>query len=135
MTHSATVIQNVWSRSEMCKWSSFKLSTIDLFPTIRCQNQFLNEIQQSESLCSIGLDVCLGDYFRIFFRENNIQISTSGSSLFEIVWTWSWTMLIILCISNIPDFYFLYSCTKEVKRSDENVKNMMSNQAYVKRKR
>ena len=27
-----------------------KLSTIDLFPTIRCQNQFPNKSQQSESV-------------------------------------------------------------------------------------
>mgnify|MGYP007048739356 CR=1 FL=1 len=29
----------------------YKLSTIDLFPTIRCQNQLPNEFQPSESLC------------------------------------------------------------------------------------
>jgi hypothetical protein len=28
-----------------------KLSTIDLFPTIRCQNQFPNKIGPFESLC------------------------------------------------------------------------------------
>ena len=30
-----------------------KLSTIDLFPTIRCQNQLPNEIGHFETLCSI----------------------------------------------------------------------------------
>ena len=76
---------------------------------------------------SIGLDVCLGNHYQSFLLESNTQIWTSGSSLFEIAWEWSWTVLIFLCMSNIPDFYFIYSCSKEVKKSDENVKNMMSN--------
>ena len=81
---------------------------------------------------TINLDVCLGDYYQLFFRESNIpipntQIWTSIGSLFE------W--IVLICMSNIPDFYFIYSCSKEVKRSDENVKNMLSKQAYLKRKR
>ena len=30
-----------------------KLSTIDMFPTIRCQNQLPNEFHQPESLCLV----------------------------------------------------------------------------------
>ena len=84
---------------------------------------------------SIGLDVCLGEHYQSTLVESNEQIWLSGSSLLEVAWSWSWTLLIFLCMSNIPDFYFIYSCFKEVKRSDENVKNMMSDQAYLRRKR
>ena len=35
---------------EKMAFSDKKLSKIDLFSTIRCQNQFPNEFQQSESL-------------------------------------------------------------------------------------
>ena len=80
-------------------------------------------------------NVCLGEYYQIFFLENNREIWTSGSSVFEIVSLWSWTVIIFLCMSNILDFYFIYSCSKKVERSDENVKNMISNQAYLRRKR
>ena len=34
---------------------AFKLTRIDLFPSIRCQNQLPNEIQQSESLCPVNI--------------------------------------------------------------------------------
>ena len=84
---------------------------------------------------SILQNVCLGEYYQIFFLENNREIWTSGSSVFEIVSLWSWTVIIFLCMSNILDFYFIYSCSKKVERSDENVKNMISNQAYLRRKR
>ena len=84
---------------------------------------------------SIGLDVCLGEQNQSFLLENNTQIQTFGSSLLEIAWEWSWTVLIFLCMSNIPEFYFIYSCIEEVKRSDESAKSIMSDQAYLKRKR
>ena len=84
---------------------------------------------------SIGLDVCLGEHYKSFLLESNRQLWTSDSSFFEVAWSWSWTVLVFLCMSNIPDIYFISSCSKEVKRSDENVKNIMSNQAYLKRKR
>ena len=42
-----------------------KLSTIDLFPTIRCQNQFPNEIQQSEPLWKHSMCVSFNFYFLV----------------------------------------------------------------------
>ena len=59
----------------------------------------------------------------------------TSENLFETAWRWSWTVIMIIFMSNIPDFYFTYFCFKEVESSDENAKNMMSNQAYQKRKR
>ena len=59
----------------------------------------------------------------------------TSENFFETAWIWSWTVIMIIFMSNIPDFYFIYSCFKEVESSDENAKTMMSNQAYQKRKR
>ena len=57
------------------------------------------------------------------------------NTFFETTWAWIWRFILGICFSNILDFYFIYSCSKEVERSDENVKNMISHQAYLKRKR
>ena len=85
---------------------------------------------------STGLpSICRGEYFKVFFLENNIHLWLSDSSLFEKAWVWSWTVIIFLWMSNIPDFYFVYSGSREVEKSDENVKHMMTKEAYLKRKR
>ena len=76
------------------------------------------------------LHVCLGEEYMTFFLEK-----WPAGTFFETAWLWSLTVILAICLSNIPDFYFIYCCTKEVERSDENVKNMLSNQAYQKRKR
>ena len=91
---------------------------------------------QMNVMTSPGLpSFCLGEYFKVFFVEYNIELLISGNTLFEKAGLWTGTVIIFFCMSNIPDFYFIYCCSKEVKRSQENVKNMMSNQAYLKRKR
>ena len=56
-------------------------------------------------------------------------------TFFETAWAWTWRLILGISLSNIIDFYILYSCSKEIERSDENVKNMISHQAYLKRKR
>ena len=73
---------------------------------------------------------CLGEEHRTFLHEKH----TSGN-FFETVLKWSWTVIMIIFMSNIPDFYFIYSCFKKVESSDEKAKNMMTNEAYLKRKR
>ena len=73
---------------------------------------------------------CLGEEHMIFLLEKH----TPGN-FFETVLTWSWTVIMLIFMSNIPDFYFIYSCFKEVESSDEKAKNMISNEAYLKRKR
>ena len=79
---------------------------------------------------SIALNRCLGEEYKIFFLEK-----WTFDSFFETVWSWSWTVILGISMSNILDFYFIHSCSKEVERSDNTVKNMISNQAYLKRKR
>ena len=76
------------------------------------------------------LHVCLGEEHMTFFLEKG-----PAGNFFETAWLWSLTVILVTCMSNIPDFYFIYCCSKEVESSDENVKNMMTNQAYLKRKR
>ena len=73
---------------------------------------------------------CLGEEHMIFLLEEH----TSGNFC-ETVLTWSLTVITIIFMSNIPDFYFTYFCFKEVESSNENAKNMISNEAYLKRKR
>ena len=73
---------------------------------------------------------CLGEEHLIFLLENH----TSGI-FFETVLTWTLTAIIMILTSNIPDLYFIYSCFKEVESSNDKAKSMISNQAYLNRKR
>ena len=78
----------------------------------------------------IPLYTCLGEEYMTFLLEKQ----TPGT-FFETAWAWSWSLILGISMSNILDFYFIYSCSKAVERADENVKNMISHQAYLKRKR
>ena len=73
---------------------------------------------------------CQGKEYMPFLLEKQ-----TSENIFETAWRWSWTAIMIILTSNIPDFYFIYSCFKEVESSDEKAKNVISNQAYLKRKR
>ena len=73
---------------------------------------------------------CLGEEHMIFLHEKH----TSGN-FFETVLAWTWTGIMIILTSNIPDFYFIYSCFKEIESSNDKAKSMISNQAYLNRKR
>ena len=63
-----------------------------------------------------------------------LEKHTSGN-FFETVLTWTWTVIMGILMSNIPDFYFIYSCFKEVESSNDKAKSMISDQAYLNRKR
>ena len=73
---------------------------------------------------------CLGEEHMIFLLENH----TSGI-FFETVLTWTLTAIIMIMTSNIPDLYFIYSCFKKIESSNDKAKSMISNQAYLNRKR
>lgn len=79
---------------------------------------------------SIAIFKCLGEEYMSFLLEEQ-----TSDNFFETAWRWSWTAIMIILMSNIPDFYFIYSCFKEVESSYEKAKNMISDQAYLKRKR
>ena len=79
---------------------------------------------------SIALNRCLGEEYKIFFLEK-----WTFDSFFETVWSWSWTVILGISMSNILDFYFICCCFKEIEKTDARVKNAISNQAYLKRKR
>ena len=78
----------------------------------------------------IAVFKCQGKEYMPFLLENQ-----TSENIFETAWRWSWTAIMIILTSNIPDLYFIYSCFKEVESSDEKAKNLISNQAYLKRKR
>ena len=79
---------------------------------------------------SIALNRCLGEEYKIFFLEK-----WTFDSFFETVWSWSWTVILGISMSNIFDFYFICCCFKEIEKTDASVKNAISDQAYLKRKR
>ena len=78
----------------------------------------------------IPLHTCLGEEYMTFLLEKQ-----TPDTFFETAWAWTWRLILVISLSNILDFYLIYTCSKEVERSDENVKNMISHQAYLKRKR
>ena len=82
------------------------------------------------TISSMAVFKCLGEEYMTFLLENQ-----TSDNIFETAWIWSWTAIMLILMSNIPDFYFIYSCFKEVESSDEKAKNMISDQAYLKRKR
>ena len=84
----------------------------------------------SSSTGYIAVFKCLGEEYMSFLHEKQ-----TFDNFFETAWRWSWTAIMIILMSNIPDFYFIYSCFKEVESSDDKAKNIIPDQAYLKRKR
>ena len=79
---------------------------------------------------SIALNRCLGEEYKIFFLEK-----WTFDSFFETAWAWLLIVILVIMLSNILDFYFIYSCFKEIEGSNDRAKSMISNQAYLNRKR
>ena len=84
----------------------------------------------STTLSHVSRQVCLGEEYKVFFLEK-----WTDGTFFETAWSGLFSVILGISLSNIPDLYFIYSCSKEVQKSDENVKNILSNQAYLQRKR
>ena len=91
---------------------------------------FLSALIQGSIGYNKAIFKCLGEEHMIFLLEKH----TSGN-FFETVLTWTWTIIMMILMSNIPDFYFIYSCFKEMESSNVKAKSMISNQAYLNRKR
>ena len=82
---------------------------------------------------SIGLKVCLGEGYQLFFSTQLHYCSYEN--LFVNSACWIWFILLSICMSNIMDTFFICSCIREINRSTEKSKKMLTEQAYMKRKR
>ena len=80
-----------------------------------------------------GLVLCLGQGYRTFFTTQ-VNLCSYGS-IYSKGACWTLLFLIGLGSSNILDTFMIFCINKEIKRSTEKVKNVISDQAYNNRKR
>ena len=83
------------------KLAWWKLSPIDLFPTIRCQNQFTNEIQQSESLWRAYFKIILGNFCFLlqwynpqYKRSYFVFYVATLCTIFDFFAIWFWQQMV-----------------------------------------
>ena len=78
---------------------------------------------------SVALNECLGQGY-LNFLSSKSQFCND-----ENIFCWIWLSLIAILMSDIIDIYFVYHCIKEINKSTEDSRNMLSKQAYRNRKR
>ena len=78
---------------------------------------------------SVALNECLGQGY-LNFLSSKSQFCND-----ENIFCWIWLSLISILMSDIIDIYFVYHCIKEINKSTEESRNMLSKQAYRNRKR
>ena len=83
---------------------------------------------------SRSLDVCLGNYERHFTKNSGYKVCFNGNLLIRSFCNLS-VLLHILLSSNLIEAFFLYSCFKEIRTQDENVKDLLGEKQYLRRKR
>ena len=62
------------------------------------------------------------------------QLCSNESQLNEI-FCWSWLSLLLILQSNVIDVFCIFWCFKDINRATEEARHMLSNQAYINRKR
>ena len=87
----------------------------------------------TDSYNSQGKHVCLGEGYQLFF-STKLRLCTYENLFAKIACT-IWIIVQVICMSNIIDLYCIYCCIKEIKKSTEKTKNMLSTEAYNNRKR
>ena len=78
---------------------------------------------------SMALNECLGKGYLNFLPKKN-HFCTNDNIL-----CWIWFGLVLILMSDIIDFYCLYQCIKNIKKSTAESRNMLSKKAYTNRKR
>ena len=78
---------------------------------------------------SNALNECLGKGYLKFLSIKGHYCTEDN------ILCWAWLFLVIILISNIIDVYCIYQCIKDIKKSTEKSRNMLSMQAYTNRKR
>ena len=78
------------------------------------------------------LNECLGKGYLNFLPK--VQLCSNESQLNEI-FCWSWLSLLLILQSDVIDVFCIFWCFKDINRATEEARHMLSNQAYVNRKR
>ena len=68
------------------------------------------------------------------FFPTKLQFCSSENQLNEI-FCWTWYSVLLIMMSNVIDVFCIFFCIKEINKSTEEAKNMLSKQAYGNRKR
>ena len=82
---------------------------------------------------SLGLHICLGEGFQSFFSTSTSFCQ--NDNLFASISCYTLLSVLGFCMSDIIDGYCIFRCAREIKKSTENTKSMMTNKAYINRKR
>ena len=78
---------------------------------------------------SIALNECLGKGYLNFLPTQNHYCTNDN------ILCWVWFGLLSILMSDIIDFYCVYQCIKNIKKSTVESKYMLSKKAYTNRKR
>ena len=78
---------------------------------------------------SIALNECLGKGYLNFLSTESHYCKNDD------ILCWVWLSLLSILMANIIDVYFVYQCIKDIKKSTEKSRNILSKQAYSNRKR
>ena len=89
--------------------------------------------QHTNADSSPGLSICLGEGYRNFY-SSQIKFCLYDNT-FAMIACRFWLLLLVICMSNVFDIYWTYVCIKEINKQTEQTKDMLSQAAYIKRKR
>ena len=78
------------------------------------------------------LNECLGKGYLNFFPK--VQLCSNENQLNEI-FCWSWLSLLLILQSDVIDIFCIFWFFKDINKATEEARNMLTNQAYVNRKR
>ena len=78
---------------------------------------------------SMALNECLGKGYLNFLPTKNHYCTNDD------ILCWVWFGLVSIMMSDIIDFYCLYQCIKNIKKSTVESRYMLSKKAYTNRKR
>ena len=79
------------------------------------------------------LDECLGKgYLNLFVTRFQF---CSNEDQFMKMFCWSWFTLLQILMSDVIDVFCIFFCFKEINKSTEESRSMLSKQAYINRKR
>ena len=78
---------------------------------------------------SNALNECLGKGYLTY-----LSVTSNYCSNDDILCR-AWLFLVLILMSNIIDVYCIYQCIKDIKKSTEKSRNILSKQAYSNRKR
>ena len=82
---------------------------------------------------SQALNECLGKgYLNLF--ETKFEFCSNENQFIE-TFCWSWFTVLMILMSDVIDVFCIFFCFKEINKSTEESRNMLSKQAYINRKR